>query len=196
MDYFWKHVLYTKKKKLRTEERKSSFFKKKRRNKLDVIIFSLKRVRKTKQSVVDGNVFFHFTSTEDVWCLFSLSLSLRTHVYLCLVSATQTTKQSIANRTATTHKATKHRKGWKQWKVCFFLSAVDAFFYVFLSKFVGGGVSVCVSREDKKKQRKNVYFNISVNFDWCSLSLIFCVTFQKCFCVFYVFCEDRERLKI
>ena len=183
MDYFWKRILYIKKKKLWTEERKSSFFK------------------TTKKQIRRHHLFFETSSKDKTNCrwrkcffsffvngrrvMFIFSLSLRTHVFLCFVSATQTTKQSIANRTATTHKATKHRKGWKQWKVCFSLSAVDAFFYVFLSKFVGGGVSVCVSREDKKKRRKNVYFDISVNFDWCSLFLTFCLSFQKCFLCFF-----------
>ena len=186
MDYFWKRILYTKKKKLWTEERKSSFFKK-RRNKLDVIIFSLKQVRKTKQTVVDGNVFFHFSSTEDVWCLFSLSLSLFLFALtFFFVSSPQRKQQNKVSPT----EPQQHTKPQSTAKdennekcASFFPLLMPFFMFFFQSLWVG--VWVCVYREKIRKNGERTFISIFRSILIDALSLTFCLSFQKCFLCFF-----------
>ena len=60
---------------------------------------------------------------------------------------------------------------------------------------------MCVSREDKKKHEERTFISIfrSILIDerlFLSLSHSFVSLSKNAFCVFFVFCEDRERLKI
>ena len=132
---------------------------------------------------------FHFSSTEDVWCLFSFSLSLSSHSRFSLFrlrNANNKTKYRQQNRNNTqSHKAPQRMKTMKSVLLSF---RCWCLFLCFSFKVCGWGCEcVCVSREDKKKRRKNVYFNISVNFDWCSLSLShFLSLFPKMLFVFFL----------
>ena len=58
-------------------------------------------------------------------------------------------------------------------------------------------MSVCVYREKIRKNGERTFISIFRSILTDALSLSFFVSLSKnAFCVFYVFCEDRERLKI
>ena len=113
-------------------------FSKKRRNKLDVIIFSLKQVRKTKQTVVDGNVFFSFfVNGRRVMFIFSLSLFALTFFFVSSPQRKQQNKVSPTEPQQHTKPQSTAKDENNEKCASFFPLLMPFFMFFFQSLWVG-----------------------------------------------------------
>ena len=194
MDHFWKRVLYTKRKALNWRTEKFIFQKKTKKQIRRHHLF-FETSSKDKTNCRWRKCFFSFcVNGRRVMFIFSLSLFALTFFFVSSPQRKQQNKVSPTELQQHTKPQSTAKAENNEKCASFFPLLMPFFMFFFQSLWVG--VWVCVYREKIRKNGERTFISIfrSIMIDALSLSLF--VSFQKCFCVFYVFCKDRERLKI